>query len=312
MLGLENLILDLDVDIETSERLQKQYGHQPGDCYYAPFELLYHNEIDEVVVGYVFNKSYNGFATRHCYGIKDGKIIDSTKYEDMDKYNYLIMYKLNKDKIDMFLGMGGIFNSTINMFYGYKKDKELATIELLDYNGYETLIDDTLAYVLYGYYEQEYNEKIQESIESLDEIYYCGINEMHIKPIQVLNIKSKEDIELMVQEFRGYEDEGASEEYESCLYDLVYNGPSKSYFITKISQAIMKESVIPVNFPEPSDIYNDDDKDNLKIQEAISILKDYKRSDYDLIDNELVDIALAYYESSVYKQIIKDKSVIGE
>jgi hypothetical protein len=145
---LEDFMLDLERDIETSERLQNKYDHMIGYCYYNTLELLLNNEIDYLVIGYSISKDGKGDDSvyHHCYGIKDNKIIDSSEcglYKDMNTNNYLMLYKLDKKQIYTFanclnnnIEISYVFERFIRRMKIYKSELDLKIIDSLRQKGY--------------------------------------------------------------------------------------------------------------------------------------------------------------------------------
>lgn len=85
----------MDIDVELSSRLKQKYNHTLTKCYENVAELLRKSEVDRIVYGYTRTDG-SIVLIRHCWGIKDSKIIDSTYEEDtLLKTEYFPMFKFN-------------------------------------------------------------------------------------------------------------------------------------------------------------------------------------------------------------------------
>ena len=67
----------MKVDYILSAELKKKYKHRIRQCYKNAYTLLINKEIDFFIVGYIYEKNSTRI-TRHSWGEKSGKIIDST------------------------------------------------------------------------------------------------------------------------------------------------------------------------------------------------------------------------------------------
>lgn len=99
----------ITVNIQLSKELKKKYRHRIKHCYSNSLRLLDEKEVAYIEIGYVASKE-NGEYIRHCWGIREGQIIDTSlnewKIEKIEKLEYHPVFKINS-RVEMMFNTSG-------------------------------------------------------------------------------------------------------------------------------------------------------------------------------------------------------------
>lgn len=119
----------MNVNYKLSAELKKKYKHRIKQCYKNAFALfMKHKEIDYYVLGFVRDTQKN-YAVRHCWGVKDGEIIDSTFGKDkkyISNTEYYRAFDITKDNIS------DVMDKTFNeCLFGYDEISEYKVKDML-------------------------------------------------------------------------------------------------------------------------------------------------------------------------------------
>lgn len=117
----------MEINYALSAELKKKYKHRIRQCYKNAFKILIKGEVDYYVLGYVLDTSDNT-AVRHCWGVKDNKIVDST-FGNIKKYTenqvYYSAFEIHRSEM-----LEIMLNYKPNLF-GYKSEQEKKVINTL-------------------------------------------------------------------------------------------------------------------------------------------------------------------------------------
>lgn len=132
-------MLDLQVDVELSTHYKTMFNHEYKMCYDNSFQLLLHGEIDKYIIGWASTDCATGFPFRHGFGIKDGKIIDSTlRTELLKDTKYFTMLELTLDDVtslfEEFESKDEEMTTSLDGYIGYNNENQLQ-VEIMKYLG---------------------------------------------------------------------------------------------------------------------------------------------------------------------------------
>lgn len=131
----EKYEIKLPIDFELSKKYKKQFNHQPKECYDNALFLLTCGLIDTYVIGWVVSETVP-IPIRHGFGIKDGKIVDSTlKLQTLGKCTYYTMLELNNEDIcNIFEAEGKEMYACLQGYIGYDVENKIQYDILMDLN----------------------------------------------------------------------------------------------------------------------------------------------------------------------------------